>query len=63
MSLTIHPNRRLFRVVCSSGFILGRPVPLPPIEKYIPVKAVDAARKERYRQGCLRAWEKRRVRV
>jgi hypothetical protein len=50
------------RVSCASGFICGTPIPLKAVEKYVPVEKVDAARKERYRLGCLKAWDKRRAR-
>lgn len=49
------------RVSCSSGFIRGTPIPLLSLDKYVPVAKVDATRKERYRQGCLKAWKKRRA--
>lgn len=36
MRRNVNPNAEMYRVVCSSGFILGRPVPLPALEKQYP---------------------------
>lgn len=61
MSLSRHPNHNRLRIICSSGQVNGRPVPLPPLERPITLIERSAAQRERYRQGAKKAWATRRA--
>ncbi len=37
MKFNRHPNEGMYRVVSASGFVLGKPTPLPPLFKDAPV--------------------------
>lgn len=65
MSMTRHPHHDQFRVICGSGFILGRPVPLPRLEKPHTDTGNEgyrrtAAQREVIREATRRAWARRK---
>ncbi len=57
------PNRR---VSLASGAIIGRPAPLPPLERYQPPKTryqQSQAYRERMQVAARLGWERRRANV
>ena len=70
MSLTQHPLRRYYRVVCSTGFILGVSPPPAPLEAFdrggdTTITGINRRTPEQisiYREAAKKGWQKRKIR-